>query len=157
VCKPYQYSLSTERKIVVACLPILVFLFVLISYVLLARGFICLSQSDPGNVSNVRHNQSPGAFYVWSTFLGAYDIVSDWTLLVLIEPFNPYMIFWVAVISLPISSGIQLYRGWTFARTLSLGTEKTWRLCAFGPSYCQAVFLPSKCLLYSECMLNRIK
>jgi hypothetical protein len=125
VCKPYQYSLSTERKIVVACLPILVMLLALFSYLLLARGFIiCQSQSTSMAV----------LLYIWSTFLGAYDIVSDWMLLILIEPANPYMIFWVALIALLISSGIQVYCGWKFSissRTLSSGTEMSWR---WGPS-----------------------
>ena len=45
---------------------------------------------------------------VWPSFLGAQDFRSDWTFIILLEPSNPWKIFWVTLISLILSTGVSI-------------------------------------------------
>ena len=45
---------------------------------------------------------------VWPSFIGANDLFSDWMLLILIEPSNPWRIFWVALICLVLSNAASI-------------------------------------------------
>jgi hypothetical protein len=53
---------------------------------------------------------------VWSMFSGLNDVFSDWTLLVLIEVSNPWGIFWLALISLVLSTVVSITIGCWFAK-----------------------------------------
>jgi hypothetical protein len=112
-CKPYQYTIPIEGKIAVACLPPVVWIFsAIVSSTLSGSNVSCFSVKA-----------------VWPTFLGAYDMSSDWVLLVLIEPSNPWKIFWVALISLLLSSSVSITLGWRFAHAQDHRPAYTAWLC----------------------------
>ncbi len=87
-CRPYQYDLPPTGKIFVACLPAVLFIIVL------AVLYASCKKLDWNSV--------------WEPFFGANDMCSNWMLLVLIEPSNPWMIFWVVLISLVLSTAASL-------------------------------------------------
>ena len=68
-------------------------------------------------------------YSLWQSFVGANDVCSDWMLLVLIEPSNPWRIFWVALSSLLLSTAASIAIGiWFVKKTESNPVYIVW-LC----------------------------
>jgi hypothetical protein len=88
-CRPYQYDIPPTEKIIVACLPAILLIIALGVFSAL-YAFQVIEKIDWN--------------LVWESSLGANDMCSNWMLLLLIEPANPWMIFWVVWISLTLSA-----------------------------------------------------
>ena len=95
VCKPYQYSAPEGLKYFIACGQVaLVGILTLMIYKLFLESLLLQLRS----VSQISERWT--MFYI---FIGFWDFVSDITMLALIEPFNPYGLFWVSLGALAIS------------------------------------------------------
>lgn len=95
-CRPFQYDIPQTGKIVIVFLPVVFLILALIVSYVVTQKMVFNS--------------------VWPSFIGANDSFSDWMLLVLIEPSNPWMIFWVALSSLLLSTAASLAIALWFAR-----------------------------------------
>ena len=93
VCKPYQYSAPEGLKYFIACGQVVsVGIFTLVVYKLV--------------LEDLPYRSTPPASKVWvmfSIFIGIWDFVSDATMLALIEPYNPYGLFWISVSAIAVS------------------------------------------------------
>jgi hypothetical protein len=97
VCKPYQYSVPEGLKYFIACGQIA-------SVGILSLMFTKLLL-EPLRLSQASRLGSWTMFYI---FLGFWDFVSDVTMLALIEPFNPYGLFWASFGAIILSSVVSI-------------------------------------------------
>ena len=93
VCKPYQYSAPEGLKYFIACgqAPSVGMLTLLIY-----KLFLNHLQLQVTYQTSITWTM----FYI---FIGLWDFVSDITMLALIEPFNPYGLFWISLGAIAIS------------------------------------------------------
>ena len=93
ICKPYQYSAPEGLKYFIACGQVAsVGMLTLLIYKLFLEHLQLKSIYQTSKGWNM--------FYI---FIGFWDFVSDITMLALIEPFNPYGLFWISLGSIAIS------------------------------------------------------
>jgi hypothetical protein len=90
VCKAYQYNAPVGLKYFIACGQV-----VLVGVVSLVIYKMHLETLQPRTTNR--------GVILLSLFIGLWDFVSDLTMLCLIEPFNPYFLFWISLGALVIS------------------------------------------------------
>jgi hypothetical protein len=97
VCKPYQYSAPEGFKYFIACGQVVLVLMLSLG---VYNWFL----------ESLRLSQTSKKWAMFYVFLGFWDFVSDVTMLALIEPYNPYGLFWVSLgaISLSIVASVLL-------------------------------------------------
>lgn len=142
VCTPYQYKLDVHWRILLACSPAVVILLAVVFDYVTRWGItipipmcvcccFCFSCSGIWNIqlrgSAAKHKGGSKTDWftvawfirVWQIFFGLYDVVSDWQLLVLIDPRNPWHLFPVALSSLVASTLFSWVLGALFAQKYS--------------------------------------
>jgi hypothetical protein len=102
-CRPYQHDIPPTGKIFVACLPVVLCIIALVILYFAGQKFNWYS--------------------VGPTFAGANDMCSDWMLLVLIEPSSPWMIFWIALSSMVLSTAFSLAIAFWFVKKTDSNNE----------------------------------
>jgi hypothetical protein len=150
VCKAYQYDAPVGLKYFIACgQGILVGLVSLVIYKL--------------HLKTLQPRVANRGVILLSLFIGLWDFVSDLTMLCLIEPFNPYFLFWISLGALVMSLTTSILLA-SFSRIKTLSdTRASWvaRIILFVAS-CGNLFdsdageSEALCLNFSPELLNHM-